>query len=427
MKKGIALSLLIMMLLGVVGCGGGHAGTLPSRKNAGGTITLTFISSWGGNDPKANTIQQIIDKFCAENPQIKVLNQSVFGDDFLPYLTRAFTSGNDPDVFGLWPGSNINNMIAAGKVADLSNTINNDQTLKSSFNDDMWQYVTYNNRIYGLPMEIVFEGLFVNRDLFTKYNVTIPTTFQGLVNAVQIFNKNGVTAIAYNITSEGTYLYQNIAASIGGKAAIENPIASGSINPCYIKAMEDMKILYTEHAFPTDYLTINSNERNSLFTSKKAAMIVQGSWFSAEIPEGSNVDVVRFPDCSENGSGASRMVYGLGNGILHMSQKAWSDNSKRDAAVKLLKYIASKQSAAMLASQTGMLSNVKLGGNIAHDSLTTKGLTLISESSELIGPPDNYVPRHAWDDIIVKEFPYMFEGTKKADEIWSDALKDGVD
>ncbi len=420
----IILICLLAALTALTGCGGDASGrTVSARRET--SVTLTFISSWGGNDPNADTIQQIIDKFTAENPGIHVSNQSVFGDDFLTYLKTAFVSGSDPDVFGLWPGSDINSLVKAGKVADLTDMIHGDSGFQSSFRSDMWQYVTQNGRIYGVPVEIIFEGLFINRDLFDKYGATVPQTFAQLLDAVRVFRKNGVIPIAYNNTAEGTYIYQNIAASIGGKSAVENPFASGSVNRCYIEAMEDMRQLYELGAFPSDFTQIDSNERNSLFKNKKAAMIVQGSWFTADVAADPGVEFVRFPNCGGS-SAPTRIIYGLGNGVFHISEKAWADPVKSKAAVKLLKYIASRQSAALLAGQTGMLSNVDIGADTSYNRLTVGGLQLIRNSAELIGPPDSYISRPAWQNVIVNEFPLVLEGTRQPESIWSDAARAGA-
>lgn len=418
---------LALAAFSLSGCGTGKGAQAQHSSAAPAAVTLSFISSWGGSDPKANAIQNLLDAFSRQNPNIKVSNQSVFGDDFLPYLKTAFVSGNDPDVFGLWPGSDVDSMITHGKVADLTGLFEADPSFKGSFGSDMWQYATYNGRVYGLPMEIIFEGLYINKDLFARHNVAVPRNFAQLKEAVRKFAAAGVTPIAYNNTAEGTYIYQNIAASIGGKAAIEHPIEGGKVNACYLAAMEDMRTLYDLHAFPADYLTLTSSERNTLFTDKQAAMIAQGSWFAAGVPENSDVAFVRFPDCSQNGAGSSRIVYGLGNGVLHMSEKAWAaGGARRVAAVKLLRYLASPASAKVLAQQTGMLSNVKFSGSVSYNAPVTAGLSLIAQSKELIGPPDSYISRHSWENVIVQEFPSLFERSKTPAQIWQDAVNDGA-
>lgn len=221
-------------------------------------LKLRFISSWGGVDSKAGTLQDILDKFMTGNPEIEVINESLFGEDFLPKIKTDFASGNDPDVFGLWPGSDIRALINAGKVADLTDVLSQDNEWENSFGKEAWSYTTFNDRIYGLPVEIIFECLFINRDLFERYNVKVPGNFDDLKQAVIEFKSHDVIPIAYNSLAEGTFIYQNILASLGSKQEVENPFSGGSVSRCYIDAMVYMKELYQMGAFPSDMLSLNN-------------------------------------------------------------------------------------------------------------------------------------------------------------------------
>ncbi|MCX7773881.1 MAG: extracellular solute-binding protein [Clostridia bacterium] len=388
-------------------------------------MTLRFINSWGGSDPKADSLQTLFDEFSEANPDIAVSNESLFGEDFLVKLKSDFASGNDPDVFGLWPGSDIKKLVEAGKVADLTEVLETDSQWKRSFNPKMWYHTTFNDRIYGLPVELIFEGLFVNTDLFDRYQIKIPTNYEELKTAVLKFRENGITPIAFNCKAEGTYLYQNIAMLMGGKEAIENPIVNGTIHPCYLDAMERIRELYHLGAFPEDLFTMTSVERNDLFTQKKAAMIVQGSWFISGIPNEKTVELVPFPEMMTGGDNYSSMIYGLGCGTFYMSEKAWKDPERREASLKLLKHLTSRETATYLAEKTGMLSNVNISDyKILYSKLAREGINYTYGAKALIGPPDSYLPRTAWENVIVKNMPYMLEGEITPEDLWKRALNE---
>lgn len=427
-KHIIAVVLPLVLLLSISGCDNLN-GSVPvnSVPVASATINLKFINSWGGSDPKAETLQSIFNAFTRDNPNITITNESLFGDDFLIKLKTDFASGNDPDVFGLWPGSDIKTLVAAGKVADITSEIEADPDWMNSFDSKMWYNTTFDGKIYGLPVEIVFEGLYVNTDLFEKYHVNIPENYEELKLAVIQFREYGIIPIAFNCKAEGTYLYQNIAMMIGGKDAIENPIVDGAIHPCYIEAMNVMKELYQLGAFPEDLFTMTSEERNELFLSKKAAMIVQGSWFVSAIRDESTVDFVPFPEMT-GGKNETRIIYGLGCGTFYMSTKAGYDPTQREAALKLLRYLTSKSTATLLAEETGMLSNVDISeANVKYSKLANKGISLVSKFPQLIGPPDTYLPRTAWDNVIVKNFPYVLESKISPEDLWRRALSESKD
>lgn len=394
----------------------------------GSNITLRFICSWGGVDSKAETLKYVLDQFENDNPDVTVINESLFGEDFLPKIKTDFASGNDPDVFGLWPGSDIKLLVKAGKVADLTGLLTNDPEWKMSFDPEMWSYTTYDGRIYGLPFEIIFECMFVNKDLFQKYKVKIPENYDELKAAVSEFKRHKIIPIAFNTEAEGTYLYQNLMPLVGGKDDTEHPFENGQIKRSHITAMNIIKELYDLGAFPRDCFTISNNERNVLFKEKKAAMIVQGSWYIGEFEAGDDtVDIIPFPYIEGYEEYKNTMVYGLGGGTFHMSTAAWEDVNKREASVRLLRYLTSPETAAVFASKTGMISNVSLNGyNIEYRDMAIKGMRMLEEAKTLVGPLDSFVDRTAWEKYIADQFPYFLSGSISAEEMWDTAIENGI-
>lgn len=390
-------------------------------------VTLRFISSWGGVDSRAETLQSLLDQFMLVNKNIEVINESLFGEDFLPKIKTDFASGNDPDVFGLWPGSDIRALIRAGRVADLTALMDENPEWKSIFKASMFEYTTYEGKIYGLPIETIFEALFINVDLFEKHNVKIPENYEELKDAIVAFRRAGIDPIAYNSFAEGTYLYQNMIALLAGKEIAENP-AHPEFGTYYKKALEYMLEMYRMEAFPKDAFTMTNRERNTLFQEKKAAMIVQGSWYIGYFDRlDESVDIVYFPTFPDGNAPPRTMVYGLGNGCFHISSAAYNDPAKQEAAVKLLEFLTAKETAAVFAQNTGMLSSVDIREfKIDFNRLMRRGQMLINGARQFIGPPDSFVDRTAWEEVIANGMPYVLEGEWEIDELWDKAVRAGL-
>lgn len=383
---------------------------------------IKFTSSWAGYDTKAPIIQTILEQFENENPNVELLNASMTGEDFLFTLTTDFASSNEPDVFGLWPGTNFNTLIKQGKVADLTQLLENNPDWYNLFNKDAWKYVTFDDRIYGLPLEIIYEGLFINRDLFEKYDVLIPTTFEELLIAIEKFKENEIIPIAYNGTPEGSFIYQNMIMQLGGKDEVENPITDeGKLVESYVKGMYYMKELYDAGAFPENAFIIDDKTRNDLFVEKKAAMIVQGSWFigdQAVNPNSTTVDIIPFPRFEEGKALNGSIIYGCGNGIFHMSQKAWEDEEKRELCIALLEKLTSVSSAELFADSSGTVVNVIIPNQ--EDVLSPmqlKGSMFLKSAQEYIGPTDSFIIRSIWEEIIIEQFPSMLKGELSPEQI----------
>lgn len=79
-------------------------------------VEISIATSWCGNDTKAQALERIINDFERKNKNIKIKNRSRENDCFLFILKTDFAQGNDPDIFGLWPGSDITRLINAHKL-----------------------------------------------------------------------------------------------------------------------------------------------------------------------------------------------------------------------------------------------------------------------------------------------------------------------
>lgn len=423
----IIISILLLNLISA-SCSNnnlGNSDVIDKHDKIQNVETINLMTSWGGVDSKAGTLKEVIAKFEEENPNIKISNQSIFGDDYLPTLKSRFASGSEPDVFGLWPGSDIKYLIKADKIADITDTLKTDRAWMDSFNQSSFSSTTYNNRIYGIPFEMVFEGLFINKDLFDKYNVKEPTNYDELKDAVRIFKKNGIIPIAYNSTAEGSYIYQNIIASLGGAQGVENYLVDGKINKCYIDAMKYMKELNDMGAFSEKAIIIYSDERNDLFISKQAAMIVQGSWFTAYFDkDDESVKMLPFPSMTDDDP---KMLTGLGGGTFYISKSAWDSNKKKDNAITFLKFLTSKESAVYFYEKTGMITslNIKLDFKQANSLLADQSAGVYNRilKKNKTPIPDLVIERTAWEDIVIKNFPKYLLGKITAEEIWDQAVE----
>lgn len=377
---------------------------------------VSFMSSWGAYDSRATKIKRIFNRLGERYPYLDIEDASIAGAEFLFILKTDFANGNDPNIFGLWPGSDFNLLVKERKVADLTDLLKEDPAWYDQFKETTWDMVTVDGHIYGLPIELIYEGLFINRDLFETYDVKIPTTYEELLQAIKIFKENDIIPIAYNQTAEGSYIYQNMVMKLGGKEDVEHPFdKDGKLKPCFVQGMYYMKELYELGAFPTNWYSLDDKSRNELFIDKKAAMIVQGSWLIGDNVLNSNdstVEILPFPDMPNGKADSSAIIYGCGNGIFHMSSAAWENNKLRDHCITILKELTLPENVAILAEDAGFISNIDLGQYAPRETVMgKKGKALVDQSSELIGAVDWYINRNIWENLIIKKFPNLLRGT----------------
>lgn len=416
MKRQTTLTLILLVLtVIIVGVLLNSLDTLEYKNNVKegpDTTEIRFSSSWAGMDSKTDFLETLIESFEKKYPHIKILNESMYGEDFLFTLKADFASGNGPDVFGLWPGSDLKLLITNNMIADLSLILAEDTKWCENFDPKVFEFLDQGYTIYSIPFEVIYEGLYINEDLFIEYNIKVPTDFDELLDAVKAFRKVDIIPIAYNLTPEGSFIYQTMLVQIAGKYDTENPIRrDGSVKKGYIQAMYHMRELYELGAFPEDAFTLDDTSRNTLFVCKEAAMIAQGSWFNSTLL-GETVNIIPFPYGERK---KTSIIYGVGNGNFHISKETFDDPQKKEAALLFLKYLTSETGRDIFNKSPSFISP---SAGSTDDHLKNIGLELIKNADELVGPPDHYINRVFWESVLIKEFPNMLEGHISPEEIF---------
>lgn len=99
-------------------------------------------------------------------------------------------------------------------------------------------------------------------------------------------------------------------------------------------------------------------------------------------------------------------------------------HKKRNSAIKLLKFLSSEKIARIFVERTGLISNIKIKNppNVKNP-LRSKVEGLIKEADVLVAPPDHFVDRMVWEEVITKDIPYYLQGTISSKLFWTRAVK----
>ncbi len=439
-KKTVCLVWVVLLAVLVSSCGQDYELLRFSEASVGEEpVRLRLICPWSGSDSKANTLRYVLEQYPAD---VEIVNESMTGEDFLMKLKTDFASGNDPDLFAIWPGANVNTLIRAGKVADLTDLLESQSDWKRQFEKSAWDNVTVDGRIYGIPLELTYQCMFLNTDMFEAYRVEIPQDFEGLKRAVNAFLASDVIPISFNAQYIGSLLYQSIIAALGGRLEVEYAFQGGQISPCYVEALAYVKELYELGAFPANAFSLSDSSAQELFYNKQAAMIVQRSEFigevnqrvssvnlsSTETESGQDVpltvDMIPFPAIQGGKGDPTALIYGLGSGTFFLSQSAWEVPKTREAAVDLLAYLTSEKIASLFSERTRMSSAVKIPPpDVYYSGLMKRGRLLIDNTKEVILPPDSIIDRSVWNNTVIKQLPYVLEGTTTAQAVWDEVIQ----
>ena len=158
------------------------------QRQPGHAITITFFQFKG---EAKSYFQDLAKEFEAANPGIRVVVDSPADPETA--LRTRLVKNDVPDVMTL----NGNGTFGEFATAKIFKDFSTDPVLKAV--NPAFPKVIGNlgrggpNEINGVPFAANASGLLYNEELFAKYDVAVPQTFDELIAAAETFKANGVT------------------------------------------------------------------------------------------------------------------------------------------------------------------------------------------------------------------------------------------
>ncbi|MEU9110547.1 sugar ABC transporter substrate-binding protein [Streptomyces sp. NPDC048483] len=178
----------------LAGCGdSGDDDTAPEERKKGQKIELTFWSWVPG-------IDKPVDLWNRKNPEVQVKVEKVSAVDGEQYakMHAAIKAGNPPDLgqieFPVIPSFLLDNGLL--DLAPLGAARHKDK-----FFGWQWQQSVFGKGIYAIPQASGPMGLFVRQDLFERWDVQIPRTWDEYEAAARKIRKKGAWIETFSATN----------------------------------------------------------------------------------------------------------------------------------------------------------------------------------------------------------------------------------
>jgi raffinose/stachyose/melibiose transport system substrate-binding protein len=327
------------------------------QKTDGKASAQETIEMWStqttGNGPAR--FERVIGRFNGNNPDIKVNLTLIANDSFKQKLAVALASGQPPDAFPSWSGGPMYEYAKNGSILDLTPYMNANN-YKDKFLDAAIAQVTYQGKIWGLPMQNVSVcTVFYNKEIFAKYNLAIPATIRELEAACDTLKANGIIpfSLANKTQWTGSMYFMFLATRRGGTQPFIKAVdGSGSFtDPAFIYAGEKIQEWVTKGYFNTGFngLDEDSGQARQILYRGEAAMHIMGSWFNSSVLTESPDDfypkmgIFKFPR-DEQGVGDPNTVIGtVGDNFYHISAKAKNPDKMFELIAHLMDDAAIKE------------------------------------------------------------------------------------
>ncbi len=295
-KRLLAVVLSVAMTAALLaGCGAGGKGTSDGNESAsaeGGVQEITWMF-WDDLNATEDLISKgyadVIDRFNADyEGQYHVTAVTTNLEEYYPKLNALVASNETPDVFIVSPGPNLEVYVEPGVAAPLDEYLADGW--KDSFTSDaVFSQMTYDGKIYAVPLNIAAACAFYNTEMFEAAGVKVPETWDEMLDACKKLEAAGYTPItisagtAWCLSMVAGYLCEmegvDLAALADGSASWED----GQLESAAAKLVELSQYFQKTAAGDTnDVATAN-------FYNEEAAILIQGFWAIAQI-NGSNPD-----------------------------------------------------------------------------------------------------------------------------------------
>jgi raffinose/stachyose/melibiose transport system substrate-binding protein len=339
-------------------------------------VTLT-LGSWRSDDVDA--IHKVLATFSAKYPDIDIKFNPTNPPDYNAVLRTQLTGGTGPDLMYLRSFKVSADLYKDGFVASLTDM----PTLKSNYTEgNLSPWTNDKGVIYGLPFMAVSHGIYYNADLFKKYKIKVPTTWQQLIAAAKKLKAAGVIPFSNGSKDQwdmNETVFMNLLPDfIGGRASrLEYETGKVPFNDAkMVAAFQAIKDIAPY--LPAGQEGVSYYDAQQLFLLGKAAMFFGGSWdvamfektapgfnwsiMAAPAPSGKKTIVCFHPDC--------------GIGINKASKY------QKEARV-FLEWLTSKEAAQILADEVpGFYPLSKNGSALKVKSVHASQFLAISNGKE---------------------------------------------
>ncbi len=286
-------------------------------------------------------------------------------------LNALIAAGDTPDVFICNPGPNMDVYVESGAAADLTDILTNqEKDWYDTFTDGIFERMTYDGKIMGIPTCFQAACVFYNTEMFAAAGVEVPTTYDELLTVCQTLQDAGYTPIS---CSAGTaWCLSMIAGYLCDRQGADlTKIASHEANWTDEVFVEAAKKLQTLSQYFQPTAAGDSNDQaTAAFYNEEAAMLVQGSWVIGQMNGASDTieakcGVFQFP-AIEGGNDPNRMIVKTDN--LLMS----STTEHQDAVIALMKMFTDETAQKYMAEVAGKFpinKNVEIDYDVAPAQL----------------------------------------------------------
>lgn len=371
-------------------------------------ITLYTASTFAGSDTAAEAYVELLKAFEEATGCVIEDDSATSDESWKTSILYDFAAGNEPDVLFFF-AANADSTPILSRVVPIDEINAAYPELKLTENQALAEA---DGRVYAIPVRPFWEGLFVNTDLFEQYDLELPTTWERFEQAIITFRGAGIVPISVSFSDVPHYLAE-MAILVSGPVEDHEarPQSLEQVPASWYGGMALIRHLQELGAFADNAFATTEEMSSQLFRDKKAAMQLDGSWFANSIPKASMDTTIVMPMPAYDEKADGRAFIGGTSMGFYLTRKAWEDPEKRDAAVLLLAWLTSKESARAL------------GGLELSGALLDSSYALLENDDVMLRPFQDDMDQEAREIWLLDCVAAVAEGKMTAEECWQRVMQ----
>ena len=317
------------------------------------SVTINVVTSYGVGDGSRRSYEQAVAGYEAATGNTVNDASAAASEAWKAKVLADFETGAEPDVLLFFTNADAEPLISAGKVVSID-------TIRAEYPDyaanmkNSMMPASADGKNYAVPSYGFWENMFVNKSVLDSCGVAVPGadyTWEQFLADCQIILDNGYIPIASSLAeAPGCWIEFAVMnnGTVDNQLAVPTLDADGKLaedeaSAKWIAALDDIKELYERGFFPRNTLTADDAETVDMFGQGAAAFRIDGSWRVDCFTENYGDELDNYViSCvpAKGGRKATETIGGISRGYF-ITEKAWNDPAKRDAAVGFVSYLTS--------------------------------------------------------------------------------------
>ena len=357
----------------------GKAADEAAAAGSGDAVNLK-VYSWHAE--RADLYEEIFSEFNKLYPNITATYITYDDDQYYSMLSTAIQTGDAPDLFA----TSGTKKVVFGNYVDMGACMPLDDLFDfSQWPDELMRWGQVDGVTYMTPSALGDAyGVYYNKDIFDKYGLTEPETWDELIEICDTLVANGVTPFALSgLDANGIqWWFNTMMTSYSPEWNTAFPYDGNDFTHATFKEMLQVLADFRDAGyFGKDYESMDTNGAYLYFSSGKAAMMADGSWqaYTYSAMNDVNMDVFLWPTRDGRRPTYNATATEVGFSI-------YSGTEHKDEAVLLAEYCMTYEP---------MQKILDLGNNVPIMGI---------EGLENLKSPDRLMNKFGTGDFIVSGF-----------------------